>query len=257
MFTTSRTSSRPRRPLRLTRRRTALAVAVALGGSLGAAGAAGAQAPGSATGFDATFTTKRAGASAGYTLEVTGVPPAAGTTLPPFLRQTVRFPAGTRFDTRAAEECTASDADVAAQGARGVCPPGSRIGTGVAEGVLGGQPVRFDLVAYNFPSRIHFAAESNGVSLKRGFYGTYRGRTLTIDVGTSGGQIAPTRFAADIQAGRRGGRAYLTTPQKCPATRKWKVVTTFMGLSALENGMQLGTTQTLTDTIRCRPSFLR
>jgi hypothetical protein len=112
------------------------------------AAVAAAAAIGSPTSFDATFTSSRPGASAGFELSITGAPPAAGTQQTPVVRELVVFPRGTRFDTRAAARCRATPEQLRDQGARPVCPAGSRIGTGVAEGVLGGQTVHFDLVAY-------------------------------------------------------------------------------------------------------------
>lgn len=228
------------------------AVLAAALSSLALAGPAAAQAPGSVTSFEAGFTTARPDTSSGYTLRVTAMPPASGAVLPPFLRQTVRFPAGTRFDTRGGRRCTAPDTEVAERGARLVCPAASRIGTGTAEGILAGQPVRFDLVAYNFPGRVHFAAERDGQPLGQGFFGAYAGRTLTLEVPTAGGAIAPTLFEAEIGASERGSRRYLTTPRRCPAARRWRVVSTFVGLSALPGGTAVGTAQRATAAVPCR-----
>ncbi len=241
----------PPRPV-LTRRAAAVAVAAAAAASLALAGTAAAQAPGGPPSFEAAFTTAKPATSSGYTLRVAAPAPAAGTVLPNFLRQTVRFPAGTKFATSGARVCTSSDGEVAAEGARAVCPAGSRVGTGVAEGVLGGKPVHFDLVAYNFPGRIHFAAEKDGKPLKQGFYGTVAGRTLTLDVPTAGGAIAPTLFSADIRPGVRNGRAYMTTPRRCAPSGQWRVVTTFVGRTALSGGADVGTPVRTTTDVPCR-----
>jgi hypothetical protein len=227
------------------------AIPAAVLAALALAGPAAAQAPGTVASFHAGFTTARPGASSGYSLRVSAAPPAAGTAVPPFLRQTVSFPAGTRFDTRGARRCTASDAEIREQGARAVCPAASRIGTGAAEGVLGGQPVHFDLVAYDLPGRIHFAAERDGQPLRQGFTGTYAGRTLTIDVGTAGGSIAPTLFEARIAAHARRGRRLVTTPERCPSSRRWRVVSTFTAIDAPGRNA-VGPVQRATATIACR-----
>lgn len=205
------------------------------------------------TSFQGGFTAARPGASSGFDIVVTGAPPPAGTQEPPAVRQVVLFPRGTRFDTRAAPACRATAAELQAQGAEAVCPAASRIGTGVAEGVLNGQPVHFDLVAFNFPGRIDFAAESNGMPLKQGFFGRILSRRLILDVPTSNGAIAPTRFEAHIGARKRAGRRYVRTPRTCPRGGRWRFVTTFTGLTAPAGGTPTGSTHTLRDTSRCRP----
>lgn len=204
------------------------------------------------TSFQAGFTSTHRGALTGLDIVVTGAPPPAGTQEAPAVRQTVLFPRGTRFDTRAARRCTATDAELAAQGAEAVCPPASRVGTGIAEGVLNGAPVHFDLVAYNFARRIFFAGERNGQPLKQGFDGRISGRRLTLVVGTAGGAIAPTRFEAHIPARHRGARRYLRTPRTCPGTGRWRIVSTFTGLTAPAGGTPTGSVYTLRDTARCR-----
>jgi hypothetical protein len=202
--------------------------------------------------FQGGFTATRPGASSGFDIVVTGAPPPAGTQEPAAVRQVVLFPRGTRFDTGAVPACHATVADLQAQGAEAVCPASSRIGTGVAEGVLNGQPVHFDLVAFNFPRRIDFAAESNGMPLKQGFFGRISGRRLVLDVPTNNGAIAPTRFEAHISAHQRAGHRYVRTPRTCPRGRRWRFVTTFTGLTPPAGGALIGSTHTLGDTARCR-----
>src|SRR5207247_10657848 len=53
---------------------------------------------------------------------------------PPYMRKMVSYsPPGLRFDTSVPDRCTASDLELATQGA-GACPPGSRLGGGTADG---------------------------------------------------------------------------------------------------------------------------
>ena len=87
-----------------------------------------------------------------------------------------------------------------AQGAEAVCPPGSRIGNGRGRGRAQRRSRSTSTSSPSTsPRRIDFAAESNGMPLKQGFFGRISGRRLMLDVPTSNGAIAPTRFEAHIR----------------------------------------------------------
>ena len=186
---------------------------------------------GPATSFKAAFTTHHAGRASGLVLRTTGKPPAPGTTEPAAVRQTVTFPAGTKLRLRALPQCRASDAELAAQGAAAVCPMRTRVGSGRAEGVLGGKPVGFDLAAYAVRGRLFFAAG------KQGFWGVGHGRRLALTTPTLNGMIAPTLFRARID------RALLRTPRTCRGG-DWRFGATFQGLTAID-GTPVGAAQHL------------
>jgi hypothetical protein len=233
------------------------AVAVASAGGMGggaamSSSAASAQSPsaGEATSFTAAFTTRRPGTPTGVRLRTTGLPPAPPATVPPVVRQTVTFPAGTRLNVGAFPQCTAADDVIAAEGAEAVCPPESRIGTGRAEGVLSGATVRFDLGIYAVRGRVFFAGERDGVPLKQGFFGVATGRRLALTVPTANGAIAPTLFEARIPA-TTAGRPWLRTPPRCPRAGAWVSRATFQGLTAVD-GTPVGAAQTLRGESPCR-----
>jgi hypothetical protein len=191
---------------------------------------------GPATSFQAAFTTHRAGRASGLTLRTTGKPPAPPTTEAPAARQTVTLPRGTKVRLRALPQCTASDAALAAQGAAAVCPSSTRVGSGRAEGVLGGKPVAFDLSVYAVRGKLLFAAG------KQGFWGVAHGRRLALTVPTLNGMIAPTLFRAKID------RHFLHTPRTCRGT--WKFGAAFQGLTGVD-GAPIGAAQHLSHKERC------
>jgi hypothetical protein len=209
---------------------------------------------GQPTSFSATFSTHRAATASGLVLRTTGKPPAAGITVPPAVRQTVVFPAGTRLKLSALPQCHASDAAIAAQGAEGACPAASRVGTGGADGILNGKPTHFDIGIYAVRGQLVFAAEQNGKPLKQSFRGVARGARLELTVPTLNGMIAPTGFTARIPAGHRA-TPWLRTPPSCPASRHWTITGHFQGFSAAAPPSHPVTpAQTLTQKLPCRPT---
>jgi len=233
-------------------RRLASAVCAAAVAAAVAPAAVHAQEPGAgkATSFAATFSAKRPDTATGVLLRTTGEPPAPPVTVPPVVRQTVTFPAGTRLRLGELPQCAATDDVLAAQGAEAVCPAESRVGTGRAEGVLNGTVVRFDLGVYAVRGTLFFAGERDGAPLKQGFSGVATGRRLALTVPTSNGAIAPTLFEARIPA-HAAGAAWLRTPKRCPGTRRWIARATFQGLTAV-GGAPVGGAQTLQAESPCR-----
>jgi hypothetical protein len=205
---------------------------------LAAVPAAASAAPGlgPATSFHAAFTSRHAGHVAGLTLRTTGQPPAPPTTEAPAARQTVTLPAGTRLRLRALAQCEADDATLAAQGAAAACPASTRVGSGRAEGVLGGKPVAFDLAVYAVRGKLLFA------SGKQGFWGVASGRRLALTVPTLNGMIAPTLFRAQLDH-------VVRTPRTCHG--HWRFRATFQGLTGVD-GSPVGPAQHLSDAQRCR-----
>jgi hypothetical protein len=206
---------------------------------------------GQPTSFTATFSTHSVASASGLVLRTTGKPPAAGLTVPPAVRQTVVFPAGTRLRLGALAQCHATDAAIAKQGAEGACPASSRVGTGGADGILTGKPVHFDIGIYAVRGALVFAAEQNGKPLKQSFRGIAHGLRLELNVPTLNGMIAPTGFSARIPAGR-GATPWLRTPARCPRSSHWTITGHFQGFSAAAPPSHAVTAaQTLTHDLPC------
>jgi len=199
---------------------------------------------GKATSFTARFTTAKPGTPSGLVLKTTGAVPAAGVTLPAAVQQTVTLPAGTKLRLGKLPQCKASDGDIAAKGAEGACPRGSRVGSGGADGVLDGSATHFDVGIYAVRGHLVFAAEQNGMPLKQSFNGVARRGRLVLTVPTLGGRIAPTEFDAKI-ASRDG---WLVTPKRCG---HWVSRGRFQGVSGVGGG-PVTPAQTLTDRLTCR-----
>jgi hypothetical protein len=217
----------------------------------GAASAATTFGLGRPTGFAVKFSTHRPGAASGLLLHTTGRPPGAGVSVPPAVRQTVVFPAGTGLRLAALPQCRASDAAIAARGAEGACPASSRVGTGSADGILNAEPVHFDIGIYAVRGHLVFAAEQNGKPLKQAFLGVAKGTRLELTVPTLNGMIAPTGFQARVAAGR-GATPWLRTPSRCPRSAHWTMIGHFQGLSAASGPAHAVTpAQTLTSAAPC------
>jgi hypothetical protein len=198
------------------------------------------------------FSTQHADSPSGLFLRTTGQPPDAGTTEAPAVRQTLTLPHGTRLRLGDLPQCRASQALIASEGAEGACPVRSRVGSGGADGVLNGAPVRFDIGIYAVRGRLVFAAERGGTPLKQSFDGVARGTRLVLTVPTLGGQIAPTGFDARIPP-QPGRTAWLLTPRRCPRSGHWTVVGRFQGVSSADaTARPVTQAQTLADRTPCR-----
>jgi hypothetical protein len=207
------------------------------------------------TSFSATFSTHREASASGLVLRTTGTPPGAGITLPPAVRQSVFFPAGTHLRLGALPQCHATGAAIASQGAEGACPASTRVGSGGADGVLNGHPTHFDIGIYAVRGALVFAAEQHGEPLKQAFRGVARGARLELTVPTLNGMIAPTGFTARIAAGPRA-TPWLRTPARCPASGHWTIIGHFQGFSAAAPPSHPVTpAQTLTQKLPCRPAM--
>jgi hypothetical protein len=106
--------------------------------------------------------------------------------------------------------------------------------------------VGFDLAVYAIDGKLSFAAEQNGMPLKKGFFGVVHGRRLQLTVPTSNGAIAPTLFRATIA--RTGG--WLRTPSTCPPSGHWTAHARFQGLTAV-GGTPVGAGRTLAEHLSC------
>ena len=178
---------------------------------------------GPATSFKARFTTTHTGASSGLALMTTGSAPA----------------------------CTASDAEIGAEGAEGACPASTRVGSGDADGLLDGTPTHFDIGIYSVRGHLVFAAEQGGHPLKQSFNGVASGRKLILTVPTLGGTSRPPSSTPSSPPAT-GKRAWLLTPKSCPRSRHWTSAGSFLGVRAASGGSALTSEQTLSDRSACR-----
>jgi hypothetical protein len=162
-------------------------------------------------------------------------------TTPPYMRKmTFDLPRGMRWDTSGPERCGASDVELAVAGAE-ACPAGSRLGGGEVQGLFMG----------SFPSTVAADTFNNErevvMVLRSPFLATVvRGRMspdeTAIEYRSStcypstpagcpvdnvlqlGSSITTPPYTRTVNGVVRG---YLTTPPKCPKSRRWQGVIRF------------------------------
>jgi len=142
----------------------------------------------------------------------------------------IELPAGTKIDQRLVAACTASDAELMAQGPA-ACPQ-SQVGDGTVT-LMTGFPPPADLVLADVTilqgegellDVFRSAASSQTLAVD---HVKIVGHTLidkpqAIPGGPPDGRSAPRDVRLRINARTaRDGRAYLTTPPTCPTTRHW------------------------------------
>lgn len=216
-------------------------IALTAGGGGGVARAAGTDRQAASY----TFTTTQPGAPTGYAFSVDFHDPANPGGKPYSVATIViQGPAGGVIDTSVPDLCTATDAELEAQGAA-ACPAGSRLsgGTIVSDtGSTGSFPPRFvtnhaDL--FNNTGEVIGVADATDSPVVPGITRTVtrspiRGNTVTSDFPLFPGNPPPDNFSA-ISTMRlsgapyvRGGRAYARTPPSCPSSGSWTVDLTFI-----------------------------
>lgn len=162
----------------------------------------------------------------------------------------IKFPAGSVFDTAVPSVCRASDADIISSKG-GVCPRGSKVGAGNAEAITGFgagvDPVQETVLAYNNKNELILYLTPKGAIgqtfvLRPKIKASRTGPTLTTVVpplclpggsppDCKNGEAVLTKFnlktvgIVKTISGKR--RNYVTTPPKCPKSKKWTTKTTF------------------------------
>lgn len=155
---------------------------------------------------------------------------------PAVSRVATRLPRGARYDASVPESCTASDAELMADGAA-ACPPGSAIGGGVVTVDTGlPEPARFVTADVEFFNNAEDAAgEFIYLNTVRGTGArtviradVRRRRTITRSgmlPGTppDGGAIDTVNVTVDAVSREVDGAIhnYITTPRRCPARGSW------------------------------------
>ena len=145
---------------------------------------------------------------------------------PPPVRMVVEtLAAGARIDTAVPELCTATDAQLMAQGAD-ACPPGSRVGAGTLRIDSGfPEPARFidaDVVFLNNTDELIFVSTERDSGARVVTRSMVQGGQITNSApplpGTppDGGAIDVVRVELGDQT-----RRYITTPLDCPPSGRW------------------------------------
>jgi hypothetical protein len=175
------------------------------------------------------FTTTKPDHSTGLRIRIDYVNPQDRDAKPFAVRQLVeRLARGARIDTSVPELCTASDAELMAEG-QSACPSGSRVGTGLITFDTGfPEPARFvevDIVFLNNTDELIFLSTPRGTGARvvaRAPVGrrTFRPSAPTLP-GTPPDGAAIDTVEAELEAIEDGRRSYMTTPRECPADDRW------------------------------------
>ena len=202
------------------------AVAVALACTGAADGAVAQQAR---VEYGDTFTTQAVGAPTGRTFDAKifdAADPAAKP--PPLSHVRYEMPVGSRFNTDAVPKCTASDAQIVAEGAS-ACDPASKVGAGVVLIDSGfPEPNRLlteDFTVFNGSGDVIAMSQDRGNGARLVLHAKVSERAIDLDVpplpGTppDGGANRQEHF--DYTAATGPGGAFLTTPPTCPADGAW------------------------------------
>jgi hypothetical protein len=167
-------------------------------------------------------------------------------------------PSGVRYDNRAAPTCTATDAELQAEGPS-ACAAGSQVGQGTYTAITGfgppADPFVGDDLVFNAPGGLIELITIKGTDRTAGFDRlTIAGSTLTAHPpdtpgGPPDGKTATRQIDFTIPARRAGGAALVTTPARCPASHAWSARGTF--------GFADGATETVVAHMPCRPPRAR
>lgn len=187
--------------------------------------------------IDQTLTTTRPNAPTGLHFvaryHAAGDPDAP----PPYMRK-MTFSGGPTRDTSVPERCTASDIELAVSGAA-ACPPGSRLGGGTSDGLfMGSFPTKVELDVFNNTAEQIMVLRSPGLaSVSRGRIradGSVEFASPTCFPSHAGCPVDNAlQLRSDVKLEpytvvRNGkARSYLTTPSKCPKSRRWTTTVRF------------------------------
>jgi len=151
-------------------------------------------------------------------------------------RFAIALPKGTRFDGRGAARCDVTDAQVMEDIGKN-CPANTKVGSGKVTATSdGSNTLTVDAVFYNLKPRsgpsskaaIAIAFVADGTQLT-GLDATGRGNKLISQVltGELPGGFRVNRFRGSISKRSKGQRNLITSPAKCPKSRRWMLTTTF------------------------------
>jgi hypothetical protein len=176
------------------------------------------------------FTTKRPGASAGVDTRILYRHPDDPDAKPiPLRREVFTFPRGTRWDDSVVPDCTVSDLELRLQGAS-ACPRASWIGGGLGDTSMSGFGPGETAVTMNAfkhgAGRFRVLAGPEEFPMRFVAHGRREGRVTTVEVprtpgGPPDGESAMRRVHHLFPARSLGGKAYVRTPRRCPASGRW------------------------------------
>jgi hypothetical protein len=172
-------------------------------------------------------------------------------------RVVVHYPTGTTFDSKAAPQCHASDAELQSEGAA-ACPPESKVGGGLAVSDTGGSgpfPPRYTkskISQFNGDGEVIGVGENEDIpAIKTVTHTKFKGSRASTDFPTFPGMGPPDDYTplksltVDFPARKTGKHATVRTPRRCPRSRRWRIVTDFTYVD--------GVTQHLVSHSRCKP----
>lgn len=172
-------------------------------------------------------------------------------------RIVIHYPKGTRFDSKAAPQCHASDAELQAQGPD-ACPRESKVGGGRAVSDTGGSgpfPPRYTtskITQFNGDGEVIGVGVNQDIpAIKTVTHTTFKGSTASTNFPTFPGMGPPDDYTplksltVDFPPRKTGAHATVRTPSRCPRSPRWKIVTAFTYVD--------GVTQRLVSHSACRP----
>lgn len=176
-------------------------------------------------------------------------------------RIVVHYPKGTTFDSKAAPQCHASDAELQAEGPD-ACPADSKVGGGLAVSDTGGSgpfPPRYTtskITQFNGDGDLIGVGVNKDIpAIKTVTHTTFKGTTASTDFPTFPGMGPPDDYTplksltVDFPLRKSGRHALTRTPRHCPRSRRWTIVTKFTYVD--------GVTQRLVSHSPCRPKGRR
>jgi hypothetical protein len=184
------------------------------------------------TGKGVTFSTKAPGALTGVDFQVHWQNPDDPQNGKPHSvsKVVLHYAKGTVIDTSVPERCTASDAQIMAQGAA-ACPPGSKLGGGTLETDNGSSPptrfVHNTVQVFSNGNDLIFLLETQNPPTRLVAHTQISGNTTTTDIPPTPGFPPPEPSNAlkdetlHFPPYTRNGKAYTRTPPTCPPVGYW------------------------------------
>jgi hypothetical protein len=185
------------------------------------------------------FTEQGPGTPSALMLAIDYVNPSDPSAKPPAVRTVVeQLAAGAQIDTAVPARCSASDAELMAQGSN-ACPAESRVGSGTIRIDTGfpepGRYIDADVVFLNNTNELIFVSTERGSGARVVTRSEVRGGQIVNSAPTlpgtppDGGAIDVVQVRLDSVTRKIGGarRGYVTTPGECPPSRSWSNSVTF------------------------------
>jgi hypothetical protein len=186
------------------------------------------------------FTVEKRGAATGSSFHVEFVNPENRDEKPHTVKRiVVHYPGDTRFDSKAAPQCHASDEELQTQGAA-ACPKDTKVGGGEAvsdTGSSGPFPPRYTqstISQFNGDNELIGVGTNKDIpAIKTVTHTKFNGTTASTDFPTFPGFPPPDQYtplkSLNVLFPRRveNGRATERTPKTCPKAGYWTIVTEF------------------------------